>query len=72
MTLNKEVRELIEEARRQGWRIETLRSGHTMMYAPDGEGKVPVAGTPSDRRALKNVISRMRRHGFEWPPKGRR
>ncbi|TME30806.1 MAG: hypothetical protein E6I66_08625 [Chloroflexi bacterium] len=60
----KEVRELVEKARRQGWRAEQLPNGHWKLLAPDGIGIVWLAGTPSDHRWRKNAISRMRRHGF--------
>ena len=43
--------------------------GHLMFYAPDGESIVTAAGTPSDHRALANLLSRLRHHGFVW--KGR-
>lgn len=61
---NKEVRELIEEALRQGWRCERLASGHWKCLAPDGVGIVWIAGTPSDHRWKRNTVAQMKRHGF--------
>jgi predicted RNA binding protein YcfA (HicA-like mRNA interferase family) len=65
----KELKEVIKEAKRQGWRVTTTKRGHLQFYAPDGENIVTAAGTPSDHRALANLIARLRRHGFVW--KGR-
>jgi hypothetical protein len=65
----KELKEIVREAERQDWRVETTKKGHLRFYAPDGETLVTSGGTPSDHRALANLIARLRRHGFVW--KGR-
>lgn len=67
--LRKETRAIVREAERQGWRVEVGGGGHLTLYAPDGEGVVTVAATPSDYRSLENSISDLRKHGFQW--KGR-
>lgn len=66
----KEVREIVEEARRQGWRVEEGKRGHVKLFAPDGRTIVTLPSTPSDHRSLKNSIAEMRWAGFKWPPKG--
>ena len=38
MASRNELKELLEEAERQGWRIEDGRSAHHKAYAPSGEG----------------------------------
>lgn len=68
-SVRKELKEIIGSAEKQGWRVETTKKGHVMFYAPDGENIVTSGGTPSDHRALTNLVSRLRHHGFEW--KGR-
>jgi hypothetical protein len=68
VSLRKEVKELLREAERQGWRVER-RSRHYMLFAPDGKGKVTIASTPSTPRAITHSVARMRRYGFVW--KGR-
>lgn len=68
--MDKEVRELVEEATRQGWRCTLRANGHYQCLAPDHVGMVWIAGTPSDHRWKANTISKLRRHGFAWPPKG--
>lgn len=73
--MSKEFKELKSEAERQGWRVEPTKSGHWNFYPPDPtQGIVNHAGTPSDHRAMKNTISRLKRAGLKWPPptKGRR
>jgi len=65
----KELKEIVGAAERQGWRVERTKKSHLRFYAPDGENIVHGAGTPSDRRSLENLVSRLRRYGFEW--KGR-
>lgn len=68
-TAAKELKEVVAAAEKQGWRVERTKKGHLMFYAPDGVNIVNAGGTPSDHRALANLISRMRNHGFIW--KGR-
>ena len=66
--MHKEVRELVEEAERQGWRRRELASGHVQLLSPDGTTIVTIAGTPSRGRWRANAIARLRRGGFRWPP----
>lgn len=61
-----DVRQVLEEAERQGWRVERTKKGHWACFAPDGKNIVIVAGTPSHRSSLQNAISQMRRYGFQW------
>ncbi len=61
--MDKEVRELVDELRRQGWRVEV--AAHVQAYSPDGVSIVTFASTPSDHRWKKNTISRLRRGGFQ-------
>lgn len=65
----KELKEIVKAAEKQGWRVKTLKSGHLMFFAPDGVNKTTTGGTPSDHRAVNNLLAELRRYGFEW--KGR-
>lgn len=65
----KDLKEVVAAAERQGWRVEATKKGHLKFFAPDAENIVTTGGTPSDHRALANLIARLRRYGFEW--KGR-
>jgi hypothetical protein len=66
---SKDFKKVLQEAERQGWRVQPTPGGHWRLYAPDGEHIVHAASTPSDYRDLDNVVARMRRYGFTW--KGR-
>lgn len=59
------VKELFEEADKQGWRRRDTKDG-VQLFAPDGVGIVTVHLTETDHRALRNTIARMRKHGFQW------
>lgn len=69
--MRKEVREIVEEAVRQGWRVRMLKNSHPLLLAPDGKTMVVLPSTPSDRRSLDNAVARMRRARFKWPPERR-
>ena len=66
MDVAAEIKTLITQAQRQGWRID-LRCDRLFLYAPEEAGVVVVDGTPADRRALDQIVERMRRYGFEPP-----
>lgn len=53
----------------QGWRLDDSGK-HTKAYAPDGQTLVTMPKTPSDPRAIKNLIAQLRKGGFIWPLKG--
>lgn len=59
----KDVRRIVEELETRGWRI--VKNKHWKAYAPDGSSPVCMAVTPSDRRALLNIRSVLRRRGVE-------
>ncbi len=69
MASKKEIKELLAEAERQGWRVEKSPGGHWKLYAPNGRDLVVLPSTPSSSRTLANIVARMRRSGFIW--KGR-
>jgi len=68
--MNRDWQKVVEAAVEQGWRVEETKDGWQLKPAA-GE-IVTVHGTPSDFRARQNVISRMRRSGFTWPPKSKK
>jgi predicted RNA binding protein YcfA (HicA-like mRNA interferase family) len=59
----KEMREVIRRAQRQGWTITQTGGDHLKWVSPSGS-VVFCSSTPSDRRAMKNHTSMLRRHGF--------
>lgn len=61
---DKDVRALVEECRRDGWKVERLASGHAMVTAPNGEF-VPMSSSPSDQwsvRRYRKRIAKIRRN----------
>ena len=66
MDVTAELKSIITQAQRQGWRID-LRGDRLYLYAPDEVGVVIVDGAPADRGALDQIVERMRRYGFERP-----
>lgn len=62
----KEIKRLVAQAESQGWRVEPTRGGHLKWMPPDrSQSFVISAATPSDHRALKNIISHLRQRGFD-------
>lgn len=64
MVANKEVTKLIRQIEQwPGWRVEQVKAGW-MAYPPDrNKPGVLIHGTPSDHRAWRNTIARLRRSG---------
>lgn len=62
---SKEIKRLVRDLELQGWRVELRKSGHYVAYAPDGEHMVTFASTPSDHRALRNILALLRRYGYK-------
>jgi hypothetical protein len=58
----KEIDNLIAEAKSLGYFVKRITSkGHIMFEHKDNGATVTTSGTPSDRRAYKNCIARLRR-----------
>ncbi len=64
MSGKKEIQRLVKKLREQGWRVEETTAGY-MAFSPDGVTKVLFHKTPSDHRAMRNTISRLRKGGFD-------
>jgi hypothetical protein len=60
----KDLRKLLGEAERQGFTVKTRKTGHHMVYGPDGSFVTTFAGTTSDWRSDKNGMSALKRAGF--------
>jgi len=64
--LPKDLRDVLEHAQAQGWRLERRNGGHFMAYSPNGATIVTIGnGTQSQRR---QVLADLRRGGLRWPP----
>lgn len=64
MASSKELRPLIREAQRQGWTVELTRRGRYRWTNPAGGTPYFSASTPSDRRAVHNIVSDLHRRGL--------
>ncbi len=62
--LKKKLRKIIREAEKQGWKSGLTRGGHIRLRSPSG-GIVHASATPSDPRAIKNILSDMKREGYQ-------
>ena len=62
---NKEISELIQKARDQGWLVMSSAGGHWIFRGPDKtKPQVIVSGSPSDVFALKSAKGDLRRSGL--------
>lgn len=67
-----DLRDIIEAAEDQGFHVDRTSKGHWRFVPPDPDQPiVHHSGTPSDWRAVRNLVARLRRVGLEWPPKGK-
>jgi lipocalin len=64
VSIKKDVEKLLMEATRQGWRIED-RGRRYLCFSPDGSTVVTVSKTPSAQNALRNILSDLRKGGFD-------
>lgn len=65
---NKEIQELVKEAKHQGWTVELTKSVHYKWISPLG-AFVFTASTPSDNRAIKNIKRELRAKGMVFVDK---
>ncbi len=60
------LKDLIKKAKKQGFRIERTKKNQTKFIPPDKAKQIVVAaGTPSDKRAFKNLLALLRNSGFQ-------
>lgn len=62
-SLKREIKDILDELRRQGWRVEKRK--HWVLYPSDKTKRVmTISQSPSDgRRALLNIKSELRHQG---------
>ena len=61
----KDLRPLINTAQRQRWTVDITGSGHLRWKPPNGGNIYFSALTPSDRRAIRQIRSELRRRGLK-------
>ena len=65
--MDKDLKKLLDEAKRQHFTVKRTADGHYMVLK-NGRRVTNFAGTSSDRNAMRQGITHMRRAGFKWPP----
>ena len=65
---SKELKRVIALAIRQGYSVELRNNGHYKFTAPTGKF-IFTSGTPSDRRAIKNILADLKKLGLELEDK---
>ena len=62
------IEDLATMAHRQGWRVERTKRRHWRFVPPDPRAPAVVhGGSPSDHRAIRNIIADLRRSGLQFP-----
>lgn len=71
MATEKDFRKYLKAAGDQGWQVKETKKGLQLIPPDPTREIVTIHRTPSDRRALANVLAEMRRQGliWPWPPK---
>jgi len=62
---SKESRDLVKRIRRAGFGVHPGGKSHLVVTDSDGARIVTFSSTPSDWRAVKNIIADLRRNGVE-------
>jgi predicted RNA binding protein YcfA (HicA-like mRNA interferase family) len=62
-----DISALLRALEREGWRATPLRRGHTKLVHPKAARVVFASTTPSDTRALYNILADCRRALKEGP-----
>lgn len=60
---NKDITKLIREAKKQQWVIIKTKSNHIKWKSPKGQ-TVFSSCTPSDPKAIQNILDDLKRKGF--------
>ena len=65
--MNSDIQRIVKALTEQGWEIDG--SGrHYKAYPPEkSQPFIVFPKTPSDGRAQKNILSRLKKSGFVWP-----
>jgi predicted RNA binding protein YcfA (HicA-like mRNA interferase family) len=63
--VKKDLKRLRRLAERQGWRVEPTGGGHLRWRSPRCGRVIFTASSPSDYRALQNILSHLKAEGLE-------
>jgi phosphoribosylcarboxyaminoimidazole (NCAIR) mutase len=68
--MDKDTKELLKEAEKQGFTVIIKKKGHPVIYL-DGVRITTFSGSTSDWRAFRNSLAHLKRAGFQWPARKR-
>jgi len=63
-SIERQLEEIIDSARLQGWRSEKTTKGHLQFFAPNGKDIIVGPGTSCSRDGLQNFLSLMKKSGY--------
>lgn len=61
----RQIEDIVDDAKRQGWTVRDMKNGHVHLFAPDGKGIVVGPGTSCSWDTLANFKAEMKRHGYK-------
>ncbi len=62
------IRELTQEARRQGWAVEPTGGGHLRLTPPNTKAGIYMSATPRvEHLCVVKTLARMKKAGFRLP-----
>ncbi|MFJ2780200.1 hypothetical protein [Kitasatospora sp. NPDC087315] len=62
--MNKDLRDLVKKLTKQGFEVGQTKSGHYAVRK-NGARVATLPGSPSDHRAMANVLAVLKRAGFK-------
>ncbi|MGH2750796.1 MAG: hypothetical protein ACRDK3_07995 [Actinomycetota bacterium] len=67
--MNREIKDIADWARSQGWTVDDDTKGYSRFYDPDGNYVTNYPATPSNpRRRMADLNTALRRAGLQLPP----
>jgi len=63
---NREFQLIKAAAVEQKWRVEPTGRGHYLFKSPNGRDTITAGGSYKDPTSIKNLVSRLRRAGFQY------
>lgn len=60
-----DVQKVLRRVRKAGWSVRRTKKNHYKVTPPSGEGSLFFSATPGDRRAIRELYSKLRRAGFD-------
>lgn len=60
---SKEVTQIMRQLKAKGFQVKITKKSHVCVKTP--QGPVYCASTPSDKRAIKNIVAMLKRKGVK-------